>query len=111
MAVMTGAFFLAAVIAPLFIRFLGRTGFAALALVPAAGLALSLSVAPLMLTGAEVWVESYRWIPALDMSLVFRMDMLSWIFSLLVTGVGALVFLYCARYFDADELRLGRFAG
>ncbi|MGJ7538884.1 Na+/H+ antiporter subunit A [Brevibacterium luteolum] len=111
MAVMTGAFFLAAVIAPLFIRFLGRTGFAALALVPAAGLALSLSLAPLMLTGAEVWVESYRWIPALDMSLVFRMDMLSWIFSLLVTGVGALVFLYCARYFDADELRLGRFAG
>ncbi|WP_420734485.1 Na+/H+ antiporter subunit A [Brevibacterium luteolum] len=111
MAVMTGAFFLVAVVAPLFIRFLGRTGFAVLALVPAAGLALSLSVAPLMLTGAEVWVESYRWLPALDMSLVFRMDMLSWIFSLLVTGVGALVFLYCARYFDADELRLGRFAG
>lgn len=111
MAAMTGVFLLAAVIAPLIIRFAGRTGFAALALVPAAGLAVSLAVAPRMLTGAEVWVESYHWLPALHMSLIFRMDMLAWIFSLLVTGVGALVFVYCARYFDADELRLGRFAG
>lgn len=111
MAAMTGVFLLAAVIAPLIIRFAGRTGFAALALVPVAGLAVSLAVAPRMLTGAEVWVESYHWLPALHMSLIFRMDMLAWIFSLLVTGVGALVFVYCARYFDADELRLGRFAG
>ena len=29
----------------------------------------------------------------------------------LVTGVGALVLLYCARYFEPDDEGIGRFAG
>jgi multicomponent Na+:H+ antiporter subunit A len=38
-------------------------------------------------------------------------DTLAWVLSLVVTGVGALVLFYFARYFRADEPGLGRFAG
>ncbi len=37
------------------------------------------------------------------------MDQLSWLFSLLVTGAGALVLLYCRNYFDVGEEGLARF--
>ena len=48
--------------------------------------------------------------PQLSMSIVLRMDALSLIMSLLVTGVGAAVMLYCARYFPAAERSAGPFA-
>src|SRR5699024_5622421 len=39
------------------------------------------------------------------------LDVLPWIMTLLVTGIGALVFVYCARYFPPDDPGLARFAG
>ncbi len=44
------------------------------------------------------------------MTISVRMDTLSWLLTLIVTGVGALVLIYCARYFRSDEDSLGRFA-
>lgn len=112
MIVMTGAFFGAAVIAYPLVRLLGRNGFFFLALVPLAGLILSLSKVPDLFGAAGApWVENLGWLPALGLDGVFRLDELSWIMTLLVTGVGALVFVYCARYFPADEPGLARFAG
>lgn len=52
-------------------------------------------------------VRSFAWLPALDIVSTFRLDGLSLAFSLLVTGVGALVLLYAAAYFARDP-RLGR---
>ncbi|WP_350269910.1 Na+/H+ antiporter subunit A [Brevibacterium sp. CBA3109] len=109
---MTGAFFGAAVIAFPLVKRLGRNGFFFLALVPLAGLILSLAKAPAIVGSAgSPWVESMGWLPALGLDGIFRLDELSWIMSLLVTGVGALVFVYCARYFPPDEPGLARFAG
>ncbi|MET1063388.1 MAG: Na+/H+ antiporter subunit A, partial [Arthrobacter sp.] len=39
----------------------------------------------------------------------FRMDALAWVMSLLVLGVGALVLVYCARYFKDKDDYLGGF--
>ncbi|MGO3066798.1 MAG: Na+/H+ antiporter subunit A [Brevibacterium linens] len=109
---MTGAFFGAAVIAFPLVKRLGRNGFFLLALVPLAGLILSLAKAPAIVGSAgSPWVESMGWLPALGLDGIFRLDELAWIMSLLVTGVGALVFVYCARYFPPDEPGLARFAG
>lgn len=49
------------------------------------------------------------WIPELKIELAFRMDALAWVLSLLVLGVGALVLVYCARYFKDKDDFLGGF--
>ncbi len=55
--------------------------------------------------------ERTTWIPALDLDVTLRLDVLALAVAALVTGVGALVFVYCARYFEPDDEGLGRFAG
>ncbi|MEM7499374.1 MAG: hydrogen gas-evolving membrane-bound hydrogenase subunit E [Pseudomonadota bacterium] len=52
--------------------------------------------------GGEAFTWSRPWISALDVSLAFRIDGLGLVFSLLITGIGALVFLYTAGYFRTD---------
>src|SRR6478752_4616550 len=49
------------------------------------------------------------WIPDLRLELAFRMDALAWVMSLLILGVGALVLVYCARYFKDKDSYLGGF--
>ncbi len=41
---------------------------------------------------------AWAWIPSLDIALSFWLDGLSLMFALLITGIGALVMLYAARY-------------
>ncbi|HEV7168467.1 MAG TPA: Na+/H+ antiporter subunit A [Micrococcaceae bacterium] len=53
--------------------------------------------------------ELVPWVPDLQLELAFRMDALAWLMSLLVLGVGALVLVYCARYFKSDDGGLGGF--
>jgi multicomponent Na+:H+ antiporter subunit A len=55
-----------------------------------------------------VVVSSYSWTPALGVNLSFRLDGLSLLFSLLITGIGALVLLYTNSYL-AGHPHLGRF--
>ena len=99
-----------AVALPLVTRFAGRGVFLLGALVPGAGFVHALVLAPTVLAG-NVITESLPWVPELDLALAFRMDVLSWALTLVVTGVGALVLVYCSRYFRRDEDGLGRFSG
>ncbi len=101
---------LAGVLAPALVRWWGRQAFLALALVPAAGFGWVLSRAGAVLADAEPR-ETVPWVPALDLEVALRLDALALIFAALVTGVGALVLVYCARYFAPGEEGTGRFAG
>src|SRR5215218_4555969 len=100
----------AAVCAPVLVRLLGRQAFLVLALVPGASFAWILSRLGAVTRGGDVR-ETVPWVPALDLSISLRLDALSLTLAALVTGVGALVLLYCARYFAPDDEGLGRFAG
>ena len=90
-------------------RVLHRRVFFVAAAAPLAAFVYTVSVGPAVLAG-ETIVESYQWIPELALNLTVRLDVLSWVMSLIVTGVGSLVLIYCTRYFEDEEPALGRFA-
>lgn len=92
----------AALCAPWLVRRYGRGSFLLLAAAPAAGFCYAL-------IGPQP--SARPWAPAIGMSLAFRADELGLLMMLLVTGVGALVLVYSARYFSAGEAGLGRFGG
>src|SRR5215218_3330376 len=100
----------AAVCAPVLVRLLGRQAFLVLALVPGASFAWILARLGEVTGGGDVR-ETAPWVPALDLSVSLRLDALSLTLAALVTGVGALVLLYCARYVEPDDEGTGRFAG
>ncbi|WP_337186280.1 monovalent cation/H+ antiporter subunit A [Phenylobacterium sp.] len=56
----------------------------------------------------EVIRQEIDWLPALGVSLVLRLDGLSWLFSALILGIGALVVLY-ARYYMSPKDPVPRF--
>ena len=94
----------AAVLAPAVVRTMGRNAFLPLSLVPAASL---------------VWVIAnwnteqslhITWAPGLSMNIDMRFDSLAAIMSALILGIGTLVLIYCARYFQDGDTRLGIFA-
>ncbi|MBB5494292.1 multicomponent Na+:H+ antiporter subunit A [Nocardiopsis metallicus] len=91
---------------PLLDRFLGRN-----AGWPIAAVFLALTVmvalqAPQVL-GAGVPLEyTQPWMPRLGVDLHLRMDGLGWMFTMLVTGIGALIMAYSTRYFPSGR-RLG----
>ncbi|MBB3678188.1 Na+/H+ antiporter subunit A [Modestobacter versicolor] len=100
----------AALAAPLLVRWWGRSAFLALALVP--GVALGWVLGQLAaVTGGRAVTETTPWIPALDLTITLRLDQLSLTLAALVTGVGALVLVYCSRYFEPGDEGLARFAG
>lgn len=109
MLVILAAFALGALLAPMIMRS-GRAGFLVLALIPAGAFVYFASLAPEVLAGAAPG-ETWRWAPQLGLDLVFRIDALSWLMALIVSGVGALVLVYTTRYFSASAAGLGRFAG
>ena len=90
------------------IRRFGRRSFFLIAAAPLVATVAFATHAPRVLAG-HVEVESLAWVPEVDLSLTFRLDVVSLAFALLVTGAGALVLLYCARYFDRNESGLARF--
>src|SRR5690554_2041453 len=51
---------------------------------------------------------TYEWIPSLGISLDFKLDGLSLLFSLLITGIGSLVYFY-ASYYLKNNPYLNRF--
>lgn len=107
--------FAVAAVAPFIFRKFGRNSFYALAAVPAGSFIwLILQYGAIYAdpgapqTGGEV-VEWLPWIPELKLELAFRIDALAWVMSLLVLGIGALVLVYCARYFKDKDDYLGGF--
>ncbi|MDG4785750.1 Na+/H+ antiporter subunit A [Micromonospora sp. WMMD1102] len=99
----------AAALAPALVHRWGRLAFLPLALPPAAAFGWALGQTGVVTAGGAV-VEAYPWVPELGIGLALRVTTLSWLMVLLVGGIGALVLVYCVRYFDADEPGLGRFA-
>ncbi len=53
-------------------------------------------------------VQSFCWVEALGLDLAFRLDGLSLLFALLISGIGTLILLYTQGYFKGDP-RQGRF--
>lgn len=58
--------------------------------------------------GGSVVRDQLDWIPSVGLSLSFRLDALSGIFALLISGVGACIVVYAAHYFDGHPYA-GRF--
>ena len=103
------AFGALSLLTPLLTRLLGRRVFLLIAVLPALVFCWLAAQLPAVIGGA-VEVERVEWIPALDVALSFRLDALALLLALIVTGIGALVLLYCTWYFRDDEPALGRFA-
>ena len=59
--------------------------------------------------GGGVEVSELSWIPSLGISFVSYIDGLSLLFSLLITGIGALVVLYSIFYLDKKTEKLNNF--
>jgi multicomponent Na+:H+ antiporter subunit A len=110
MLVLLCAFALGSVAVVALTPLLGRRIFFVAAVVPFAAFINALVALPTVLGGGEVR-ESLTWIPELSLALSLRLDALSLILALVVSGVGTLVLLYCSKYFADDEMGLGRFAG
>lgn len=97
-----------AVILPFLVAQRGRTWIAlATAVAPMIGLGLLLSQASKVLNGEVISVQ-YAWITQLGLNLSFRLDGLSFLFSLLILGIGLLVILY-SRYYLSEQERVARF--
>jgi multicomponent Na+:H+ antiporter subunit A len=106
MATFLLVFLLVSVLTPTLTRLIGLRVFYVVALLPAAAFVHTLTQTGVITAGGAV-TQSLPWIPQLGISLSFRVDALAWLLALVVTGVGALVLIYCARYFDEDEPKLG----
>lgn len=101
---------IAALAAPTLVTWIGRKAFWVLALAPASAAIWALTLTGEVMRGHGP-VQSVPWIPALGLELSFRLDTLSWLMTLLVGGVGAVVLIYCSAYFKAHASGLGRFSG
>lgn len=84
-------------VAPLAARLIGRGAGFVIALLPAGLLAAFVSMAPIVERG---WVrgQGFVWASTLGFDLTFRLDGFSFLFCLLVTGIGALVIVYAGGY-------------
>ncbi|MEU0989414.1 Na+/H+ antiporter subunit A [Streptomyces sp. NPDC005953] len=110
MAALILAHFLVAVCAGPLVARLGTRAFYVLAVPPAVALAWAITRCGDAAAGGS-GTSSLPWLPAYDVSLAFRWDALGLLMVVLAAGVGALVLLYCTRYFSDDTPLLGRFAG
>ncbi|SDL65731.1 Na+/H+ antiporter subunit A [Microbacterium azadirachtae] len=115
MLTLLAVFALASLLLPFLVAWIGPRAFAVAALVPAAAFVHTAMLTPQVLLGsaedpAVLPREAVEWIPPLGLSLSFRLDELSWLLALIVTGVGALVLLYCRWYFRDSTEGLGQFA-
>lgn len=77
------------------------TGMAA-AIMPVFALSVVLSQAPAVFSG-EILTFSMPWLPMLGLEFAIRLDGLSWLFSLLITGIGLLIVIYAHYYLPAKD--------
>ncbi|GAA1149726.1 Na+/H+ antiporter subunit A [Ornithinicoccus hortensis] len=100
----------AAFLAPTAVRLWGSKAFLALATVPTAT-AVWAGLQASRVAGTDPPAETLEWVPSLHIELAFRMDSLSWLMTMIVSSVGALILIYCAHYFHDKSSGLGGFAG
>ncbi len=66
------------------------------------GFAVAISLYPQIADGGAVRHE-IAWLPELGLNLVLRLNGLSWMFAVMITGIGFLVVLYARYYMQPDE--------
>ncbi|MDK6242822.1 Na+/H+ antiporter subunit A [Pauljensenia sp. UMB10120] len=112
MITLLAAHICAAIVAPWLVGRLHRIAFMLLALVPGSAFVWALVHTSQVLSGNAdtIPAEHVMWVPGLDLDIWFRMDMLSWLMTMIVGGVGALVLLYSSRYFGHSAVGSRRFA-
>jgi multicomponent Na+:H+ antiporter subunit A len=93
-AVVSG--FIFALLVPALMSYFKRRSTLWVSLLPLSLFAFFLSKIPYIKNGPIQ--ESYQWVPSLGINLDFNLDGLSLLFSLLITGIGSLVFIYTAAY-------------
>ncbi|MEQ8845046.1 MAG: proton-conducting transporter membrane subunit [Phycisphaerales bacterium] len=103
------AIFGLAILAPTLHRVLGRATGYLLALGPAVGFIYYLTQMASTAKGESTRV-AWTWAEALGVEFSFRVDSLSTLFALLVTGVGTAIVLYANSYLEGHPKR-GRFFG
>ncbi|MFS0866058.1 Na+/H+ antiporter subunit A [Microbacterium sp. 179-B 1A2 NHS] len=109
MLILLAAFALVPLILPALVSRWGSRTFLVAAVVPAAAFVHTAMQAPRVLAG-DIPFETYSWIPDLGVQISMRMDVLAWVMSLIVTGVGALVMIYCRWYFAGKRDGLAVFS-
>ncbi len=63
-----------------------------------------------VIKSGTVLLQSYEWVPSLNINADFRLDGLSLLFSLLITGIGTLIFVYAGSYLRGHKF-MDRFFG
>ena len=96
---------------PVLIRLMDRRAFYVLASVPLLSLAYFLwATSEVTGSAGKPITQNLPWIESLGVSITFTLTPLTWLISLLVTGVGALVMIYSANYFKEGDTELWRFS-
>ena len=80
-----------------------------LAVVPALLFLYYLQYIPEISAGNVIF-ESTKWVPSLGINLSFRLDGLSLLFTLIITGIGTLIFIYSSAYLK-NHRYINRFFG
>lgn len=111
MLLLLAVFLIGSILLPVLVRWLGAQAFVLGALVPAAAFIHTLMRTPEVLDAQNGPFQDYEWIPQLGLHISMRMDVLGWVLALIVTGVGALVLLYCRWYFHDSRGEVAQFAG
>lgn len=101
------AIFTSAALAPVLFRFFPKTCRWILALAPLILFFFYIQKIGGTAAGQQE-TQAYEWVPSLNLALSFRLDGLSLLFALLITGIGALIIVYAGYYLSEDK-RLGRF--
>ena len=99
----------AACLAPILVRRIGRNALLVLAVAPASAAVWALSLTQQVFSGTPPTFR-WQWVSDLGLTVVFRLDPLSWLMTLIVGGIGALVMVYASRYFSERAANLGRFS-
>ena len=84
-----------------------RRGLTVAAIAPAATTIWATSK---LVEGTEAMVVEIMWVEGLDLGLRFQLDSLALLMTLLVSGIGTLVFVYGTSYFSQQAAGGGRFA-
>ncbi|MBU4464800.1 MAG: Na+/H+ antiporter subunit A, partial [Actinobacteria bacterium] len=109
MLMILGAFAVVPLALPWLVSRIGARAFYVAALLPIVAFVVTAIQGADVLAG-KIPFETYDWIPSLGIQLSMRMDTLGWIMALIVTGVGALVILYCRWYFRGKTYGVGQFS-
>lgn len=109
MLILLAAFALLPIALPWLVARIGARAFYVAALLPIGAFAHAVAQSGAVMNG-EIPFESYAWIAPLGIDMSMRMDTLGWMMTLIVTGVGALVMIYCRWYFRGKSEGLGQFS-